>query len=154
MRSLAVTDHKSCQFLQYSEGLGHACLRVKANMCIVFLQVSPPLSRSVHFHLAPNYFNPLISRVASDKSVYRHELWGKISASGKIRTHQAPLVPHHWALLPPGLCSSGLLRAPVGVTPPKIRCQGIFPLLSAFLPACQTPYLDSMENYKKVSFIY
>lgn len=80
------------------------------------------LSRSVLSHSTPNYFNPLIAQRVTGLRVYRGRrdacVWkcGHISLHcGLITGFSAPRALQLW----PAVGSTG-------VTPPKIRCQGIF----------------------------
>lgn len=120
------------------------CLLIRPSMNFL-------LSRSVLFRSTPNYFNPLIAQRAPSPSIYRdRRCCGKRCACGKCGH-----VCRHWGLItgpsgPPGLFSSGLPRAPVGVTAPKIRCQGIFCALVSIpaspLPDCSLGLLCGLEE--------
>lgn len=84
-----------------------------------------PLSRSVLFHSTPNYFNPLIAQRAPGPRVCRDRYcWGDecVCKCGHIS--------RHWGLITGPSAPRALQLWPAvgstGVTPPKIRCQGIF----------------------------
>lgn len=90
------------------------------------------LSRSVLFHSTPNYFNPLIAQRALSLRVHRDRyFWGDESV------WKCGHIGHHWGLITGPSAPRALLLWPAvgstGVTPPKIRCQGIFYILVSIL---------------------
>ncbi len=131
----------------------HRCLQALASVCLLmciwlewavnpfkYLLIRPStpflLSRSVLFLSTPNYFNPLIAQRALGLRVYRDRFFWEDESGWKCGH-----IGCHWGLITRPSAPRALLLWPAvcsaGVTPPKIRCQGIF------LYSCQHSYLSA-----------
>ena len=115
------------------------CAVIPFKCLLIRLSMPFLLSRSVLFHSTPNYFNPLIALRAPGASFYRDRHCWKNECICKCGH-----ISHHWGLITGPSAPRALqlwpAEGPNGVTPPKIRCQGIFLHSCQYsLPAHRTP---------------